>query len=835
MSLTTDSKTSVELLLSQLTLEEKVSLLSGHRFNATPGVPRLGIPPIQVADSINGIRPSDPSSDETTACFPSTTCLASTWDVELLGRLGEQLARQAKLKGAQVVLGPTINIHRDPRGGRNFECFSEDPLLSGQLAGAIVNGIQKHGVGACPKHFVCNDSETLRHFYDVAESPHGRTLREIYLAAWQHLLRVSDPVAIMLAYNKVDGFFCSENKTLVTGILRETWGYQGATISDWFAVHSTVEPIRAGLDLEMPFPINRGRKLLEAVREGLVTEEELDARVANLLRLRDRIKSSHQDAAEQPELSEEVSNLAYELASSGIVLLKNDHNILSLDPFQTSTIAVIGEFATNPPVTGGGSASCKPQYTQNPLALLQSAFTTANPDSQVYHAPGVRTNAIIPVVPTSLLTSSSGNPGVTVSYYNPNSTTPIHTTTLSTPHISMLGPPYDPPTLSPLGSHLTLTTTLTPPTTGTHTLAVRHTGSFTLCIDSTPVLSAPEPAITTSDYLFHPALYESRIQLPMKSGTPYAIHLTMSARAELMSHGEPTPYGLTLCFEEGYDTDTAISSAVEAASKSDITVIFAGRSEQHESEGFDMEGIQLPGHQARMIKEVSKVSKKTVVVLYCGNPVEVESWIDDVDGVICAHFPGQEGGRAVADVLMGAVNPSGKLATTWWKGLERSGSFGWFPAKQGEVMKYGEGVAVGYRKGMEGVRWGFGFGLAYTEFWYGELRVEVDEGKGVLRCAVRVENKGQREGSEVVQVYVVPVQEGVEVWRPERELKGFTKVLLGAGESRRVELEINLKVACSYWDEGERCWRMEMGTYWVQVGDLTGSFVVAGAAKWNHL
>ncbi|RBQ81833.1 hypothetical protein VDGD_21099 [Verticillium dahliae] len=222
-----------EELLKELTLEKKVTLLSGRDFSTAAGVERLGIPPIRVADSVSGIRPAGIEADLTTASFPNTACYGSTWYAELLGRLGGELARQARMKSAQVVLGPTINIHRDPRGGRNFECMSEDPLLSGRLAGAVVNGIQAMGVGACPKHFVCNDSETLRHFYDVRHSADSRTLREVYLAAWQHLLRTSDPVGIMTAYNKVDGAFCSENRPLMEGVLRAQWGgYKGITMSD---------------------------------------------------------------------------------------------------------------------------------------------------------------------------------------------------------------------------------------------------------------------------------------------------------------------------------------------------------------------------------------------------------------------------------------------------------------------------------------------------------------------------------------------------------------------------------------------------------------------------
>ncbi|KAK3901579.1 beta-glucosidase [Staphylotrichum tortipilum] len=837
--MTPNDKKSYAALLSELTLQEKISLLSGNTFNTTPSVPRLGIPQIKVGDSINGIRPSAIDGGMATACFPSTTCLASTWDVELLERMGAEIAQQARLKSAQVVLGPTINIHRDPRSGRNFECFSEDPLLSGQLAGAIVNGIQKQGVGACPKHFVCNDSETMRHFYNVNESPNSRTLREIYLAAWQHLLRTSDPVGIMTAYNKVNGLFCGENKELISDILRGTWGYQGITMSDWFATHSTVPPIKAGLDLEMPFPFFRGGKLLKEVKVGNVAEAEIDQRALKMLELRDRTQACHQNEEERSELSDETNRIARELAAAGIVLLKNDNNVLPLSTTTPFKVAVIGEFAYDPVVTGGGSASCKPQYKQRPLDALQ---TLLSPDSTIRHSPGVRTRCIIPVAPTTQLTSSSGHPGADVSYFNDSApSTPLLTELLPSPHVFMLG--AFKPGLSVPSSRLEITTTLTPLSTGPHILAVRCTGAFTLTVDGAePVLARDTQAdVTTEQFLFNPTLLESRATLDMTAGQPYKIHLAMRSR-EALTLGEPTPYAATICFEEFASELAAIADAEALAAESDVSLVFCGRSDQYESEGFDLEEMALPRAQVDLLRAVARAGKRTVVVLYCGNPIELpEDVVGAVEGVVLAHFPGQEGGMAVGEVLTGKVNPSGRLGTSWWRTLGDAPSEGWFPAKRGEdgevEIRYGEGVGVGYRSdGVEKrVRWPFGFGLSYTEFGYHGLKVVVEEEgeKPVLRCQIGVTNMGEREGKEVVRLYVGAVEAAV--WRPERELKAFTKVLLQPGERKVVELEVDLKVACSYWDETGIAWKTEMGRYRVEVGGCREEVVVTKEVSWNHL
>ncbi|KAH7129146.1 glycoside hydrolase superfamily [Dactylonectria macrodidyma] len=813
-------------LLGDLSLEEKISLLSGRDFVSTPGVSRVGIPPLKTVDSVNGIRPTDFHGQLSTASFPNTACLGSTWNADLLERLGQQIAQQAKFKHAQVVLGPTINIHRDPSAGRNFECFSEDPLLSGHLGAAVVNGIQSQGVGACPKHFVCNDSETFRHYYNVDASPDGRPLREVYLAAWEQLLKKSNPVAVMAAYNKVNGTYCSENGDLIEKILRKEWGFDGAVMSDWFGTRSTVGSINAGLDLEMPFPFFRAAKLAKAVESGEVSEKTIDTRVEKMLQMRNRTRPSHGEGPETSKITDESNAIARDLAAEGIVLLKNSEKTLPFSISESPKIAVIGEYGQRPILTGGGSASCEAQYRQVPHELLREGHP--NPD-HVKYASGVRTRVIVPVADSSILRTKNGKEGVDVSYFNDDSAEPLLTEVLEEATIFMLGK-YKPGLKIP-GSHLEMSTTLTPKTTGTHLLAVRHSGAFTLKVDDVEVLSGATPDITTEQFLFRPIKYETRLDFAMEAGKAYQIHLKMQSR-ELMI-GEPTPYGATLCFEEQYSEEGAIAEAVEIASKADISLIYAGRNQQHESEGFDMDAITLPDNQTALIKAVAAASKKTVLLLHCGNPIDVSDFENSVDAIINMHFPGQEGPAAVVDILTGKTNPSGRLATTWFKTLEDWPSFGHFPSEKKEngdvVIKYEEGLAVGYRASdrENRVRWPFGYGLSYTSFNYEDLQIKVDKSvsPATLNATVNVKNTGSVSGKEVVQVYVSP-SSSTQAWRPLRELKGFAKASLEAGESRVITIGMDLDTACRYWDETEKTWKLDAGEYKVGVGSCSASFVI---------
>ncbi|KAI1059668.1 hypothetical protein LB506_009017 [Fusarium annulatum] len=818
----------IHATLKTLSLEEKIKLLSGtpDDFVSIAGIPEKGIAPLKTADSISGIRPSEFNSTLTTACFPNTACIASTWNTELLEKMGAELTRQAKIKHAQMILGPTINIQRDPRAGRNFECFSEDPLLSGYMAAAIVNGIQSKGYGACAKHFVCNDSETQRRYYNVDESPSGRALREVYVAAWSFLLKKSNPTGIMTAYNKVNGAFCCDSETLIEDILRKEWGYKGIVMSDWFGTRSTVASMKAGVDVEMPVPVFRGDRLIKAVNSGEVSEEVINASVTRLLDLRNRTQAAQSEGPEKSDIIQETNDVARQLAQEGIVLLKNEGQTLPLPASSGLRIGVVGEYAKKAVFTGGGSASCNPQYRQVPLDLLREALPD---DHTVSYSSGVRMRRIIPTVPVDIVTTDEGKKGVEVAYYNAGEDDPVLTETLEDAAINLMA--QGTPGLKTHGSHVKMTSNLVPTTTGTHTLALRHSGSFNVEVDGVSVLKGDAPDITTEQFLFNLIKLESRVELQMEAGKSYHVSVTMQSREPVV--GEPTPYGLTLAFEEQYSQDQAISEAVEVAKSSDITIIYAGRSEQYESEGFDLEEIALPANQVAMIKAVAAASKKTAVLLHCGNPIDISSFVEDVDAIVNMHFPGQEGPQAMVDILTGKVNPSGRLTATWFKTLEDWPSFGNFPAQKDEAgdftIKYAEGLEIGYRSKVpeSRVQFPFGHGLSYTSFSYDSLQTKLDASSApsTLTVSVNVSNTGSLAGKEVVQIYTSAPKNGAH-WRPTRELKGFIKVQLSPGETKEVSVQIEVDTFNSHWSEDSHSWVEDKGEYGVEVADQRAAFLI---------
>ncbi|KAM0231181.1 hypothetical protein ACHAP5_011167 [Fusarium lateritium] len=606
-------------------------------------------------------------------------------------------------------------------------------------------------------------------------------------------------------------------------------------MSDWFGTHATTEPVKAGLDIEMPFPVCRGNKLVEAVKSGQVTESEVDTLALRALHLRNQTRAALEFTEERSELDEQTNQLAREVATSGMVLLKNDNNTLPIKPSQSSRIAIIGQYATEPVITGGGSASSIPQYRHSPLDIFKQRL----PDV-VHYSLGVRTRRIIPVAPLEKLTSHEAKPGVIVKYYNAGDAEPVLEESQEEANVWMLGD-FNKEGLKPVDSRLEMVTKLTPETSGSHTLAVRCTGAFSLSVNGHQVLSGEEKKITTEQFIFNHTLLESRVEFPMDAGVAYDITLSMDGPKKLHI-GEPTPYAAALCFEEYQSEDAAIAEAVEVARLADETIIYAGRNEQYESEGFDLEDIRMPENQTKLIKAVAAVAKKTILVLHCGNPIDVSAFIDIVDAVLLAHFPGQEGAAATVDLLLGDVCPSGRLATTWFKTLQDSPSYEYFPAKVSEAgdpyLQYAEGLAVGYRApNIEGqVRWPFGHGLSYTTFSHTNLQVFVDETSEPkkLKCQVDVRNTGSVSGKEVVQAFISP-SETTKVWRPARELKGFSKAFLEPGESKQIEVEMDLNMACSYWDDQEKAWRLNAGVYGVIVSGQRAEFTVSQSAVWNTL
>ncbi|KAL5329515.1 hypothetical protein ACEPPN_003029 [Leptodophora sp. 'Broadleaf-Isolate-01'] len=823
--------------VNDLTLEERLDILSGANFTHTNGVPRLGVPSLKVVDTITGVKGSE-HFQTPTLCFPSATCMGATWNVELLSQIGTKLALQTKSKSAQVLLGPVLNLHRDPRGGRNFESFSEDPLLAGELAASLVNAIQAGGVPTCPKHFVGNESETKRRFHNVAENLDGRTMREIYLAAWQVLLRKSKPAAIMTAYNKVDGLFCSENTKLVKDLLRGEWAYDGLVMSDWYGTRSGIPAIEAGLDLEMPGPtIHRSSQILEKIKTGELDVSVLNQRAAKVLDLVKQAKESHSESDETSLVDEEANLLARRVATEGIVLLQNRKSVLPLRRGQR--LAIIGSQATNPSISGGGSAAAPPQYTQRPLDCIGEMSTSP---ANIQAANGVKIHSVIPVIPVDQIFARDGSNGINVRYFNNGSDQPVIDEIQPAPAAVMFGRLRN--ELKHENFYYEISTIVIPKTSGLHTIGARTTGTCAVKVNGKEVAQKTMVGIEVEDFLFRPKNLEVLAKVQMTAGVPYFVDLIVQPHKPSFATGEPIIHSAMVCYMEEYSDEEAIAEAVNIAKEAEVTLIFAGRTPEHESEGFDAQDMSLPASQIKMIKAVATASRRSVLILSCGNPIDVQDVVEDVDAVLNAHFLGQEGGSALAQILYGEACPSGKLAVSWPKTLEDSPSYPYYPATENSrgawEMICGEGLGLGYRHAWtpRSLQWPFGFGLSYTNFEISSLQVQRSNTSGLpedgeIIIEATVSNTGEVDGWEVVQIYVEDVT--CSVSRPHRELKGFTKINVAAGKSERVNITLRDKYAFSFWDESTKMWKSEAGEFKIHVGECIECVVLDQDLFWSGL
>ncbi|MGW0581598.1 glycoside hydrolase family 3 C-terminal domain-containing protein [Streptomyces sp. NPDC002920] len=642
-----------------LSLEQKASLLSGGDFWSTQPLDGAGIPSVVLTDGPHGIRRQKAGADhlgfhasEPATCFPPAVAVGSSWDAELAARVGEAVGREARALGVGVVLGPGVNIKRSPLCGRNFEYYSEDPLVSGILGAAFVLGLQTEGVGAAVKHFAANNQETdrMRVSADVDE----RTLREIYLAAFERVVTEARPAAVMAAYNRINGVPASENRWLLSQVLREEWGFEGLLVSDWGGVGDRPAALAAGLDLQMPGPdAVHDAAVVRAVREGNLDEALVDASVRRFAAFAARAVTSDHDVALP---TAEHHALAREVAADCVVLLKNDKYTLPLA--DGVRLAVIGAFAASPHFQGGGSSLINATRVDTPLEALQAL------GHPVTYAPGYTTDG---------------------------------------------------------------------------------------------------------------------------TGDPEALR----------------------------------EEAVRASCGVEVAVVFVGL--RGDTEGTDREHLDLPADQVELVRSVAAVAPRTVIVLSTGGVVSLEGWHDDVDAIMAGWLLGQAGGGALADVLSGAVNPSGHLAESIPLRLEDNPSYLTFPGEAGHV-RYGEGVMVGYRHYEtvgRAVRYPFGHGLSYTTFETEELSVDVT-GDDTATVRVRVSNTGERAGKHVVQVYVATTAGRVR--RPVRELRAFTKVALQPGESRIVEFPLERRAFAYYDIEGGR-WTVAPGEYTVQMGESAARIV----------
>jgi beta-glucosidase len=801
-------KVRIEELISRMTLEEKVSMLAGADAWHTVPVERLGVPAMKVTDGPVGARGADASGGPPSACFPSGVALAATWAPDLVERVGQALAEETRAKGAHILLAPTVNMHRSPLAGRNFECYSEDPYLTSQMAVAYIKGLQSGGVGACIKHFVCNDSEFER--MSMSSAVGERALREIYLRPFEVAVREANPWAVMSSYNRINGTFASEHSYLLLDILKGEWGFEGIVISDWFGTYSP-NVAQGGLDLEMPGPARwMGEKTLEAVQRGEISQQVIDDKVRRLLRTMHRV-----NLFEQPELQPEQAiddprhrSLARQVAAEGIVLLKNSDSILPLDPTRLQSIAIIGPNAKQPSFIGGGSTRVNPHYV---IAPLEGIHNRVGNSVQVGYALGCAIYRNLPGFDQSWLRDSFA-----VQYFSNQALDgdPVHRETLDAPELFWFG--HAKPNVDLAGFSARLTGQFVVPEGGDYELNLLSSGRSRLFIDGELVIDLWDDLSSRRG-----RDWSKRSEVALEAGRPHQLQIEFASKPATVEPSLSEPdlpmYRLHLGAAPKVPADS-IQQAVALAAKSDVAVVFAGLTDEWESEGFDRPDMGMPGDQAQLIEQVAAANPNTIVVLNAGSPLNLD-WLDQVAAVVQAWYLGQETGNAIADVLFGDVNPSGKLPTTFPKRLQDNPAYLNYPGENGQVL-YGEGLFIGYRyydKKDIAPLFPFGYGLSYTTFAYRNLKLSKPEyaAGDTMDLSVDVENTGNRAGKEIVQVYLRDVQS--RLMRPEKELKAFAKVALEPGETKTVTFTLD-EEALSYYDPGTKRWTADAGEFHVLVG-----------------
>ncbi len=798
-----DVEQRIEGLLKQLNLREKVSLLAGQDVWHTVPIERLGIPSIVMSDGPHGLRSSQPEAGRMAGpctSFPTGASMASSWDPELVKRVGAAIAEETRAMGCDIILGPCVNIVRTPLAGRNFESYSEDPYLAGTIGAAYVKGVQSKGVGTSLKHFACNNQEIERG--RGSSQVDERTFREIYLAQFEKIVKEANPWTVMCSYNRINGVYASQNYYLLNEILKKEWGFEGVVVSDWGANHTIFESVKGGLDLEMPGPAKYyGRLLLEAVHNWQIDESTIDEAVRRILRM--VIKSGKMDGpAAVPAGSRntpEHQSLARELAEASITLLKNDSGLLPVDLGKVRSIAVIGPSAADMKVSGGGSSRLEPPYQVNPLEALQGKLAGK---VSINYAKGCDNFVEIPAL------KASGS-GFHCTFFN-------NTQFSGKPSSDALNKQLEfwwgqsPDERVSLPFSARWEGQISVEETGLHRIELTTNAKAVLYVDGKPVLESSGSETRRGDYRQSTV----SIEIPLSTRKSHSIKLELVRQAALPYSFIKVGIALSIKPEE----DNRIQKAARLAGKSDLALVFVGMPESYESEGSDRPNMDLPGRQDELVHAVAKANKNTVVILNCGAPVRMP-WVDEVAAVVDMSYPGLEGGNAVANVLVGEVNPSGKLSVTFPVRLEDNPSFGNYPGWK--EVNYGEGLFVGYRhydaKDIQPL-FPFGHGLSYTTFEYTNLHVdvgpEIKTGQPV-EVSLEVKNTGPCPGKEVVQLYVHDIASSLP--RPIQELKGFTKVNLQPGESTHVRFSLSAR-DLSFYDPYKKAWIAEPGEFELRVG-----------------
>ena len=787
----------VESILRQMTLEEKLDYIGGVDDFFIRGVPRLGVPRLKMADGPMGVRNFGPAT-----AFPGGIALAATWDPTLAEKIGRELGRDARAKGVHFLLGPGVNIYRAPMNGRNFEYFGEDPFLASRIAVGYVDGIQSEGVSATIKHFLGNNSEFDRHNTDSVIDE--RTLREIYLPVFEAAVKNGHVGAIMDSYNLTNGAHMTQNGKLNTDVVKTEWGFKGIIMSDWDATYDAVAAANGGLDLEMPSAAFMNRKnLLASIEDGKVSVATIDDKVRRILRTaiqfgwfdRDQIDASI------PRYNLPGRDVALEGARESLVLLKNDGNLLPLTKGKIKSIAVIGPNAYPSVPVGGGSAHVQPFAAVSFMEGMSNALGTS---ANAYYHRGIPSLGEIADATNFSIDASSSQPGLKVEIFDNAELAGIPATTRIDRHVNFVAG-------FALGGF----------NAAAHADSTRWSGYFTSEVpgEHDIFLQASgerggtrlyvDDMLVINNWKLSVALVNQATVLLTRG--PHKIVLEQFRTRAL---GAPrVRMGIT---QQGTLVDP---TAKQLAVKADAVVVAVGFDPGSESEGGDRTFLLPPG-QDELIREMAAANKNTIVVVTSGGSFDAHDWVDRVPALIEAWYPGQEGGTALADLILGNVNPSGRLPITFerqWRDNPVHDSY--YPEESSNRIVYKEGVFVGYRGyEHEGAKplFPFGYGLSYTTFKFANLVTSPSPNRtGEYQVTFDVTNTGNRAGAEVAQIYVGEAHASVP--RPPKELKGFSRVELRPGESKQVKVILDGR-AFAYYDVNTKHWHADPGDFDILVG-----------------
>jgi len=787
----------VEALLSKLTLEQKIDLIHGANGMFNPPIPQIGLPPLKASDGPMGVK-----SRGLTTAYAIGIGLAASWDTKLAQRVGVSLGHDARARGVNFLLGPGVNIYRAPMNGRNFEYFGEDPYLAGQIAAHYILGVQSQNVVATIKHYAANNSEYHRRLINAIVDE--RTLREIYLPVFEAAVKEGHVGAVMDSYNLINGEHATQNKFLNTEVLKKDWGFRGILMSDWGATHDGIAAANSGLDSEMPGgEFMNARTLLPAIQEGKVLVETIDDKVRRILRIAVEFGflNHEQEDLSIPLYSQQSEQVALESSVEGMVLLKNQGPLLPLDLSRVHTLAVIGPNAYPAQPTAGGSANVD---AFSPVSFLTGLSNAAGARAKVLWSPGLKDLKQL-FAGRGFSTEPDGrHPGLiqqefdggtigfrpdrekvvaSVNHWNNDFVQP----TGKSLAVRWMGF-YTPQTSGP---HLFITAGFTAGYSGdTYQLYVNDK----LLLKETPGDGEPQSA-----------------EVDLEAGKPVAIRFDYVSQADLIRAGL-----VALPPEE-----VLAPNVKKIAGLADVAVVAVGFDPSTEGEGHDRT-FHLPPGQEVLIKAVAAANPHTVVVLTAGGSVSTSGWIDRVPVLLHTWYAGSQGGNALAQVLFGRADPGGKLPMSWWSREEDNPTFNsYYTAPGSDDSKYTEGVFLGYRAyGIAGHKpeFPFGFGLSYTTFAFSHLNVTptTSSPDTPITVSFDVANTGHRAGAEVAQVYVS--DPSATVPRPERELKGFERVMLNPGESRHITVRLNRR-SLAYWDVESHGWKVDPGKFVVRVGD----------------